>query len=374
MQPVFLLRSVSYSQFSVIALPEFDQAPAANLPLPSFNRSVASIVWQNSLYTFAVQAGTRNVLTKWFSLNDQNVYAWTNMGGNLIGDPIPVVYESGYLTVFGRGSDNALWYKSCNRMPFYCSNLPWTKIGGTWTSSFAVVNIGPSSVAIFGTAYDGVIRCIFLNDNVFNGTIESMSGLSPTSQPAAVSWGSGRLDIFARGTDNAIWWYFWDGTTWSQEWYSLGGKFVSAPTVASKDVGRLTVFGVNEKGALLTKYFENGAWSYQWNDLGGNLSTTVSVQTTTTDAGLKRYDIFAVDTEGFLSQKTWTGSAWLSWVKHPGISLGSAPASTSQGRLDLLWVFGLDLQQAMVRYSWSKSDSITSYPEGIDLGGQFINF
>jgi len=26
-----------------------------------------------------------------------------------------------------------------------------------------------------------------------------------TSEPAAVSWGPNRIDVFARGTDNALW-------------------------------------------------------------------------------------------------------------------------------------------------------------------------
>ena len=48
-------------------------------------------------------------------------------------------------------------------------------------------------------------------------TIESNSGWSGweslggklTSGPAAASWSEGRLDVFARGTDNALWhrWY-----------------------------------------------------------------------------------------------------------------------------------------------------------------------
>src|SRR5207245_2400307 len=39
--------------------------------------------------------------------------------------------------------------------------------------------------------------------------------------PAAVSWGANRIDIFVRGTDNALWHKWWDNY-WSS-WENLGG-------------------------------------------------------------------------------------------------------------------------------------------------------
>jgi hypothetical protein len=36
-------------------------------------------------------------------------------------------------------------------------------------------------------------------------TWESLSG-QLTATPAAVSWGEWRIDVFARGSDNALWW------------------------------------------------------------------------------------------------------------------------------------------------------------------------
>ena len=39
--------------------------------------------------------------------------------------------------------------------------------------------------------------------------------------PAVASWSSGRLDVFVRGTDNALW-HKWYQNSWSG-WESLGG-------------------------------------------------------------------------------------------------------------------------------------------------------
>ena len=352
----------------VVALHDLYQAPAADLTLPTFNRSVAAITWINNLHIFAVEPGTRNLITKYWFLDTRVSTAVINLGGNFTGDPIPVALESGELIIFARFSDDALWYQISRRELWYSRQLPWIQIGGRYASSFAVVKLGSTSVNIFGRGHDGAIYHTSFHDRA------TMSlGGSFVSQPAAVSWGPGRLDVFARGTDDAIWWKAWNGSTWSSDWRSLGGSFVSAPTVVSKDVGRLTVFGIHPNGGLLTKYFDHGAWSSQWNDLGGNLSTTIAVHISATDSGRKRYDVFAVDREGVLSQITSPGSGWLSWVKFPGKSLVSAPAISDQ-RYDRLDLFALNSQHGLVLYNWNETRSPIGGAKGTTLGGNFINF
>jgi hypothetical protein len=49
---------------------------------------------------------------------------------------------------------------------------------------------------------------------------ESLGGVR-TSGPGAASWASGRLDVFARGTDSALW-HIWYDNGWGT-WESLGG-------------------------------------------------------------------------------------------------------------------------------------------------------
>lgn len=58
-------------------------------------------------------------------------------------------------------------------------------------------------------------------------TLAGWLGLvSPPARPqpagSAVSWGPGRLDVFAVGTDSALHHLYWDGTTW-HDFESLGG-------------------------------------------------------------------------------------------------------------------------------------------------------
>ena len=45
------------------------------------------------------------------------------------------------------------------------------------------------------------------------GGWESLGG-TVVSSPEAVAWGPDRLDVFALGTDHALWHRWWDGTAW----------------------------------------------------------------------------------------------------------------------------------------------------------------
>src|SRR5262249_18390692 len=70
---------------------------------------------------------------------------------------------------------------------------------------------------------------------------------SATSDPgwarplAQVSWGSPRMDVFYRGQDDALWWnWTTDGVTWNTQ--SLGGQITSDPAAVTWGTGRIDVF------------------------------------------------------------------------------------------------------------------------------------
>ena len=71
-----------------------------------------------------------------------------------------------------------------------------------------------------------------------------------TSAPQAVSWGPGRLDLFARGVDSAIWHLAWrTGQGWT-DWESRGGTVTSAPQAVSWGPGRLDLFARGVDSAI----------------------------------------------------------------------------------------------------------------------------
>lgn len=69
---------------------------------------------------------------------------------------------------------------------------------------------------------------------------EDLGGVLSTS-PSVSSWQPNRLDVFAGGSDNAMYHKWWDGRSWSI-WENLGGILTSAPAAISWGPDRIDVF------------------------------------------------------------------------------------------------------------------------------------
>jgi hypothetical protein len=157
-------------------------------------------------------------------------------------------------------------------------------------------------------------------------TWESLGGVL-SSGPDVCSWASGRLDVFARGMDNALWHKWFDGG-WSG-WESLGGELTSDPAAVSWDHGRIDVFARGTDGSLVHKWYDGG-WS-GWESLGGELVGGPDVSSWA--AG--RLDVFARGADNALWWKSYEGR-WFDWKRLDG-TLGSDPAAVSwgPGRIDV---------------------------------------
>src|SRR4030095_6741771 len=121
---------------------------------------------------------------------------------------------------------------------------------------------------------------------------ESLGG-NLASEPAAASWSSGRIDVFARGTDNALkhlWYQAGLGKGW-QSWESLGGNLASAPAAASWSSGRLDIFARGTDNAL--KHRWDQAWAgispplRQSHRGGADASTSFRGGSTTLSSGVR---------------------------------------------------------------------------------------
>ncbi len=165
---------------------------------------------------------------------------------------------------------------------------------------------------------------------------EDLGGII-TSRPTATSWGSNRIDAFARGLDSAVWHRWWDGSAW-RGWESLGGLIHGAPAVSSWGSGRLDLFGIGLDHRLFHKWFQGG-WS-GWESLGGFLTSEPAA----VSWGPNRIDVFARGGDNAMWHLWWDGSAWRGWESLGG-SISSAPAvcSWSANRLDC-FARGLDSQ------------------------------
>jgi hypothetical protein len=145
-----------------------------------------------------------------------------------------------------------------------------------------------------------------------------------TSGPAVSSWAPNRLDTFVRGTNNALYHKWWNGTRWS-DWENLGGVLTSAPAAVSWGNNRIDVFARGQGNRLYHLWWDSSRWS-SWEDLGGNITSAPAVSSRTAN----RLEVFARGTNNQLITRSWNGSRWSGWQNLDGV-LTSDPAAVSWG-------------------------------------------
>jgi hypothetical protein len=181
-----------------------------------------------------------------------------------------------------------------------------------------------------------------------------------------VSWGSNRIDVFARGGDNALWHRWWNGVRW-YGWERLGGVLLSAPAVASWSPNRLDVFVIGAQNAMY-HLFWNGAW-HPYELLGGYALQDPGA----VSWGPNRVDVFTLGVNNLLYHRYWNGS-WSAWRQEvPGFWFsGPSVASPGVGRLDVFLESG-NAGQPLGHEIWtgawsedSEGGSLTAAPAAVD--------
>jgi IPT/TIG domain/Fibronectin type III domain len=170
------------------------------------------------------------------------------------------------------------------------------------------------------------------------------TGVTLASDPVAISWGYARIDIFVRGSDNALWHKYYDVNLggWSS-WYSHGGTLTSGPTATSWGVGRLDVFYRGSDNTLRHIFYASsiGSWSAEYSH-GGSLASDPSA----VSWGVGRIDVVARGMDGSLQHDDYDSAhgGWLlNWESLPGDTIQAGPTITTwgPGRLDV-FTRGLD--------------------------------
>ena len=230
----------------------------------------------------------------------------------------------------------------------------WERVGASMTSAPAVTSWGTNRLDVFARGQD-----LALYHTWWDGTSWHPWGRIPgslSSAPAAVSTSVNHIDVFARGQDMALYhtWTSDGGTTWAY-WQRLSASMTSAPSVSSWGPGRLDVFGRGQDMALYHLATTDGGNSWSpWERLPGSLTSDPAAASSA--AG--RIDVFARGNDLAAYQRSFDGTGWHPWVSLGG-KLASAPAVSSwgSGRLDL---FALGQDQAT--YHRVSPDSLTWQP------------
>jgi hypothetical protein len=270
-----------------------------------------------------------------------------------------------------------------------------------------------------------------LKSNAYAGSWTSVPsfGGPVTGAPTVTSYQSNRLDVFYRGTDQAIYWKYWNGSAWStanpitvggtvsgnpvalafgpdanrlgvffrnatdnmlyvtryvpleSAWGNaelLGGPVIGTPAVVSWGDYRFDVFARGADGTLKHAWFDHGSWGM----LGGLNSGQILGDPAAVSWGPNRLDVVIRRTDRRLYTNNWNGTAWSGWIGLGTETFLGDPAITSWGpnRLD---VFARGDDNRLYQKSWNGSawsgygalgnTTITASPTAISWGPNRID-
>jgi len=169
-----------------------------------------------------------------------------------------------------------------------------------------------------------------------DGTLQANSGAGwqglgkrILGQPAAYGSADGRIDVFVRGTDNAIWRRAYAGGRWGA-WTSIGGQVADAPTVAFTSPTAWTVFARGTDGQIRSRT-ERGAWT----SIGapGNRPTYGRPSAVVDDAGVVHVAVRIRTDEVW--ERVLSGGSWSEWTSLGGTVSGSPTLLATSGRIYL---------------------------------------
>jgi hypothetical protein len=212
---------------------------------------------------------------------------------------------------------------------YRAASSTWTSLGGVLTSGPDASSWGSSRVDVFVRGTDNALW-----HRSWNGTSwsswDSLGGIL-TSNPSAVSQGPNSIDVFVRGTDKGIWHRAWNGTVWSP-WDPVGGIATSGPDAASWAPGRLDLVVRGTDNGLWHRSWNGSAWG-AWDSLGGVATSDPSI----TSWGAGRLDVFVRGTDNAVWHRSGDGTgAWGAWDTQGGIlTVGPDATSCASGHLDL---------------------------------------
>ena len=193
--------------------------------------------------------------------SDPDVAMWPNHSAAFPGGMVE--------TVFARGGDNALWWRSMVDMGTMGGQQlsGWMTLGGLLSSGpGAAASKDSSTLAVFARGLDNGLWYRTTTNGSSWSPWQTLGGILTSDPDVSANATNGGFTVVARGADEAAWMRSSNGSTWG-EWTPLGGQLTSGPSISFD----LKSFHVAARGTTYEVYVRDntaGSWS-QWLNLGG---------------------------------------------------------------------------------------------------------
>ena len=195
-----------------------------------------------------------------------------NLGGVLTSGPAAITIKAGSgestsTWVFARGTDKAVHYRE-----FAGTRGSW----GPWTRLGARAALGaPGVTCVGGPASRPIVFIRGTDGALWQRSLSGGHWIShgghlaspPVPLPAVAGKCPGRIDVFALGTDHAVW-------EFTGAWHRVGGKSASAPAAVRLPNGETDLFIRGTGNALWMNTRAPGAAGWRgWHHVGGFLTS-----------------------------------------------------------------------------------------------------
>jgi hypothetical protein len=249
---------------------------------------------------------------------------------------------SGKLDSFFVGTDGHLYHRfynasnSTNWSSYFDLGLP------PWDPNPSAASWGAGSVFVFAADRSNLWMRQFASGAWQTWTPLTTPSPGICSAPTAVSWASGRLDLFVRGCDGEIWTMGSNNLNWGSWSRAVAAKpsgvtFVNRVAATSTGGGKIDLFMNSTNGHLWQTQRTTSGWTTQWNDSACCADSASSPAVTHSGSG--QLDLVVKGNDGRLWWRRFSGGTWAAFRAIGGI-LNSDPAevSNSPNHVDVLTV------------------------------------
>ena len=154
-----------------------------------------------------VVGGDAQLWHKWYSNGWSN---WHPMGGHCTSDPTAVSMQGDRTDVFVRSTDNNIWWGWMSPNGQWNVYYPLGSPPGGAAGGPDVLSQAPGQLELFVRGNDGYLWHNWMYGYGGWSGWHPMGGPKVAYDPAAISWGNGRMDVFATDPSNTkLWWWWW---------------------------------------------------------------------------------------------------------------------------------------------------------------------